>query len=440
MLTGVSLLVRTLTPSPSSSRVRTPDRALPAQDLELRPLTALSVAAALPGRDMLAALLGSRRDTSARDGRRRGSRRRPVAGGGVGVRRLPARGRPARTASRLRDNPLRPGPASEAAVGPRGARTGDAGPARACRATRGRDVRLRPRREHGHRPGDERGRTPATALADGRPAPIQFWYWAGTTTLDPQNAFGRVTRRDPPPDTPGVASVRLDTLGRLTGLEVVPPRAGGEPPSAPLDWAAPPGRRGPRPHASPVSASRCRPAALRRRPRRLGGHNTRAAAPARLSRGGRAPWSPGVAGAARGGAGGPPTGGVQFGEEAYWNHAATLFWVVLPVGLVLAVRNLRLGRGGPRGRSAWPWSSSPPSAWPGYCRARLTTQPFTQMVRCAQRDTPSSAARRWRSSTWPPSRRFAAAGRSCSSRGAAPGGPLARPYPRVGRDILVGLV
>jgi hypothetical protein len=74
------------------------------------------------------------------------------------------------------------------------------------------------------------------ALADGGLAPIQFWYRGGTASLDSGNALGIVTHRDPPPGTPGVASVRLDTLGRLVGLEVATPRAGGEATSSPVDW------------------------------------------------------------------------------------------------------------------------------------------------------------------------------------------------------------
>jgi hypothetical protein len=49
------------------------------------------------------------------------------------------------------------------------------------------------------------------ALSTGRPAAIQSWYRAGAEPLLPRNALGSVTPFDPPPGTPGTASVRLES-------------------------------------------------------------------------------------------------------------------------------------------------------------------------------------------------------------------------------------
>jgi hypothetical protein len=443
MLTGVSPSGAVSHPTPSPSLPpgfeRLIERCL-AEDPELRPPTALSVAAALPGRDMLAALLAA--------GETPPPEMVAAAGAGGGLSpvaawacvgfllvavplalhlgrettlfaQVPLPKPPWALAERARETLVRLGHA-EPRVDETYGFAHDENVVTALATSEGEHLRA--------------------ALADGRPAPIQFWYRAGTTTLDPQNAFGRVTRRDPPPDTPGVASVRLDTLGRLTGLEVVPPRAGGEPPSAPLDW---------RPL---LDAAGLDPTRLQSRPP---GADPPLYADARAAWEGTTPEPPHLpvyleAAALRGrpvwlerrvgGAGGPPTGGVQFGEEAYWNHAATLFWVVLPVGLVLAVRNLRLGRGDRAGaeRVALVVFAAFGLAW--VLSTRLTTQPFTQMVRVA---TGAGYAL------------FSGAAMAVFYLASEP--PLRRRWPelliswsrllagrwrdpRVGRDILVGLV
>jgi hypothetical protein len=84
-----------------------------------------------------------------------------------------------------------------------------------------------------------------------------------------------------------------------------------------------------------------------------------------------------------GGADRPPTSGVPFGEAAFWNAASTLFWVVLPAGLGLALRNLRLGRGDRAGawRVALIVSAAFGLSW--LFSTRLTAQPFGQMMRLA---------------------------------------------------------
>jgi hypothetical protein len=218
-------------------------------------------------------------------------------------------------------------------------------------------------------------------LADGWLAPIQFWYRAGTAPLDPGNALGTVTRRDPPPATPGVASVRLDTLGRLVGLEVAAPRAGAEE-SSPVDWDL------------LLDAAGLDPVRLVSRPPGADPPfyaDTRAAwegttpepphLPVRLEAAalrGRPVWLERQVGGAR-----RPTSGVPFGEAAFWKGASTLFWVVLPVALGLAIRNLRLGRGDRAGawRVALIVSAAFGLSW--LLSTRLTAQPFGQMMRLA---------------------------------------------------------
>jgi serine/threonine-protein kinase len=221
------------------------------------------------------------------------------------------------------------------------------------------------------------------ALADARPALIQFWYRAGTTALDPQNAFGRVTPGDPPPGTPGVATVRLDTVGRLLALEVVAPRTNGETASRPLDWTP------------LLDAAGLDPTRLESRPPRAdppfyadfraawdGTTPERAHLPVHLEAAalrGRPVWLE----MRVGGAGSPPAPAASFGEAAFWNRAAILFWVVLPAALVLAVRNLRLGRGDRAGaeRVALVAFAAFVLAW--LLSTHFTAHPFGQLMRVA---------------------------------------------------------
>ena len=64
-----------------------------------------------------------------------------------------------------------------------------------------------------------------------RPAPIYFWYRQSPGYVTPQDALGstwdegylRATPDDPPPVIPGMVGVRLDPQGRLLRFEVVPP-------------------------------------------------------------------------------------------------------------------------------------------------------------------------------------------------------------------------
>ena len=66
---------------------------------------------------------------------------------------------------------------------------------------------------------------PGPRLASGRPAVLPFWYRTSPVPLAPHEVADivRVTQRDPAPIVPGMASVLLDSQGRLLTLRVVPP-------------------------------------------------------------------------------------------------------------------------------------------------------------------------------------------------------------------------
>jgi serine/threonine-protein kinase len=51
---------------------------------------------------------------------------------------------------------------------------------------------------------------------------VYFWYRQSPELLVPLRSEGTVAERDPPPGVPGMATVRLDPLGRLVRLEYVP--------------------------------------------------------------------------------------------------------------------------------------------------------------------------------------------------------------------------
>jgi serine/threonine-protein kinase len=444
MLTGVSPsggVSHPTTPPPIPLELeRLIERCL-AHDPELRPPSALAVAAALPGRDVLAALLAAGEtpppEIVAAAGTE-GGLSPPAAWACVAFllvtvplalqlgrettlfAQVPLPKPPAALAERARDMLARLGHAEPRADEAYGF-AHDEGVVVAL-ATREGD-RLR------------------AALDKGRPAPIQFWYRAGTVALDPRNPLGNVTRRDPPPGTPGVASLRLDTMGRLLALEVVAPRAGGEPPSSPVDWGL------------LLEAAGLDPSRLESRPP---GDDPPLYADARAAWEGTTPEPPHLpvhleAAALRGrpvwlerrvgGAGSPPTGGgVQFGEMAFWSRVATLFWVVLPIGLVLAVRNLRLGRADRAGaeRVALVVFAAFGLVW--LLSTRLPVEPFRQLMRIASGTgyalwngaamavfylaSEPALRRRWPELLISWSRLLAGRWRD----------------PRVGRDMLVGLV
>lgn len=71
-----------------------------------------------------------------------------------------------------------------------------------------------------------------------RPAAIDFWYRQSPVPLLPWNGGGEVSYDDPPRMTPGMVNARLDPLGRLRELRVVPERreSSGPPDVAAMDW------------------------------------------------------------------------------------------------------------------------------------------------------------------------------------------------------------
>lgn len=82
-------------------------------------------------------------------------------------------------------------------------------------------------------------------LKAGRPAGSTFWYRESPRSLSPYNGVGNIWWGDPPETVSGMAAVSTDTLGRLRQLSVVPPQVeatedGDEPAAAgsgPADWA-----------------------------------------------------------------------------------------------------------------------------------------------------------------------------------------------------------
>jgi len=81
-------------------------------------------------------------------------------------------------------------------------------------------------------------------MGDGRPAGIYFWYRQSARSLVATDFFGgpfngHVRLDDPKPSVPGMALVIVDTLGRLLKLEVVPPERSETRTTAPAspNWA-----------------------------------------------------------------------------------------------------------------------------------------------------------------------------------------------------------
>ncbi len=76
-------------------------------------------------------------------------------------------------------------------------------------------------------------------LEDGRPAAVYFWYRESPRHLVAREVDGRVSLNDPPPLVSGMKSVLLDPSGRLMALEVVPPQVDEVSDAAPSpDWSA----------------------------------------------------------------------------------------------------------------------------------------------------------------------------------------------------------
>lgn len=90
----------------------------------------------------------------------------------------------------------------------------------------------------------DKTRTRWDGLAKGDAPAMTFWYRQSPAPLFAQMFFGsgvvgggQVSRWDPPADTTAMAIVYLDTTGRLVRLEVVPPEKSAPAPNATPDWA-----------------------------------------------------------------------------------------------------------------------------------------------------------------------------------------------------------
>jgi serine/threonine-protein kinase len=75
-------------------------------------------------------------------------------------------------------------------------------------------------------------------LRDAPLSPLYFFYRQSPERLVAANRNGRVDREDPPPNVPGMAEVVLDPQGRLRSYLAVPPRVEAGGPWPALDWAA----------------------------------------------------------------------------------------------------------------------------------------------------------------------------------------------------------
>jgi hypothetical protein len=77
-------------------------------------------------------------------------------------------------------------------------------------------------------------------LRAGQPAAIYFWYRQSPHAFEVWRTGGEVRENLPAPTTPGMATVTLDTLGRLRSFRAAPPRVDGAAPpeAAAFDWGA----------------------------------------------------------------------------------------------------------------------------------------------------------------------------------------------------------
>ncbi len=192
-------------------------------------------------------------------------------------------------------------------------------------------------------------------LHAGRPAAIYFWYRQSPQYLV-ANSLGKITPADPPPELPGMATVFLDTRGRLIGFSGVPAPSAGEGKNP--NWETlfqnaglPIGdfREVP-PKSSPAFASDARAAWEGRFPEqpdlpiyvetayyrgspvlfKIGGWEAA----------GRKTYTPSEG-----------RSGYRHGAEsrAFFSFGFTVFMVAIVSGALLARRNIRLGRGDRRG-------------------------------------------------------------------------------------------
>jgi serine/threonine-protein kinase len=92
----------------------------------------------------------------------------------------------------------------------------------------------------------EHDKTPTrwNVLSTDRPGPVVFWYRESPREMRPEGFFssggaGRVTQFDPPMDVVGMVNIVVDMHGRLVHFEAVPPQRDSPSPEAPApDWPA----------------------------------------------------------------------------------------------------------------------------------------------------------------------------------------------------------
>ncbi|HEX8186852.1 MAG TPA: serine/threonine-protein kinase, partial [Pyrinomonadaceae bacterium] len=188
-------------------------------------------------------------------------------------------------------------------------------------------------------------------LRAGQPAAIYFWYKQSPDTFEVLNG-GYVTEREPAQDTPGMASLTLDTRGRLRSLSVVPPRVsppeGAEP--AP-DWGALFAESGlDQGRFRPVPPARTPPHESTARAAWEGSYPERPDLPLRVEAaayGGRPVYFEIVDGWDEPLERGPTA--ERFADRVLTVLLLTVFVTVMVGSALLAWRNLRLGRGDRKG-------------------------------------------------------------------------------------------
>lgn len=193
-----------------------------------------------------------------------------------------------------------------------------------------------------------------TKIANGLPSPVTFWYRESPQPLETEQFHepGEVTLEDPPLRISGMVSLQLDPAGRLVHLEAVPPqvedRTASETPvdAAPLFSAA-----GLEPSQFKPAEPRWTPLAMAdRRAAWTGIFPGRPENPIRIE----AAWWHGkpvyfaIVGPWTGPerAQPPPAAGSQRAEQLLWTW---LFLMIVVLGSLLSWRNLRLGRGDKQG-------------------------------------------------------------------------------------------
>jgi serine/threonine-protein kinase len=204
---------------------------------------------------------------------------------------------------------------------------------------------------------EKRDRSPGRwdRLAKVRPAPLTFWYRQSPRILIPTNIFSASTLvkfDQPPADVSGMASVRMDVAGRLLYLAIVPPqRDASEGPWPGPDWTPLLERSGldpatlepATPEWNPPSVCDVRSAWSARYP---GQNDVPIRVEAAAYRGKPVyftvvtPWTK---------ADRMEPDSLTVGQNVGWGMLVVVLFGLLITGLMLARRNLRLGRGDRRG-------------------------------------------------------------------------------------------